>query len=283
MTLSLLALAALMGLAIGLRSMPFQKRQAFGRTEAEATSAASLQVVEDVLSIPFRSQLIFWVLLVMMALLIGLLLSPEARKRLIRLVLRIAATYWLLYLLMTRYPEVLGQLGLDFSAAGGLSPADSNNAPLPEFVPPLGSSWISYVLSLALAGILIFAAWRVYSVWHEMNVGSSKSSINKLAKIVRTSLNDLSDGRDSTDVIMNCYFRMSEVVSEKKQIARGSSMTPAEFATRLEQAGFPADAVQRLTRLFESVRYGSYRSDSTMVNEAVGCLTTILHYCGEMV
>ena len=45
----------------------------------------------------------------------------------------------------------------------------------------------------------------------------------------------------------------------------------------------PGDAVRRLTRLFEKVRYGGYRTDSNAVNEAVACLTTILHYCGEAV
>jgi hypothetical protein len=45
----------------------------------------------------------------------------------------------------------------------------------------------------------------------------------------------------------------------------------------------PGDAVQRLTRLFEAVRYGGYRSGRKDVNEAVACLTSILNYCGETV
>jgi Domain of unknown function (DUF4129) len=60
-------------------------------------------------------------------------------------------------------------------------------------------------------------------------------------------------------------------------------MTPGEFATRLEQAGLPSDAVHRLTHLFERVRYGGHRSATPEVNEAVACLTTILQYCGEAV
>ena len=48
-------------------------------------------------------------------------------------------------------------------------------------------------------------------------------------------------------------------------------------------AGLPGDAVRRLTRLFESVRYGDRKSPPKDVNEAVTCLNTILHYCGEPV
>ena len=52
---------------------------------------------------------------------------------------------------------------------------------------------------------------------------------------------------------------------------------------RLERAGLPGDAVRRLTRLFETVRYGDKRSAPKDVSEAVNCLNTILHYCGETI
>jgi hypothetical protein len=60
-------------------------------------------------------------------------------------------------------------------------------------------------------------------------------------------------------------------------------MTPAEFASRLQEAGLPGDAVRRLTRLFEGVRYGQRKVGPKDVNEAVACLTAILQYCGEPV
>jgi hypothetical protein len=60
-------------------------------------------------------------------------------------------------------------------------------------------------------------------------------------------------------------------------------MTPNEFAIRLERAGLPGDAVRRLTRLFEMVRYGDRKSAPKDISEAVTCLNTILHYCGETI
>jgi len=76
---------------------------------------------------------------------------------------------------------------------------------------------------------------------------------------------------------------MSDVVASKKNLQRGMSVTPAEFAANLERSGLPGDAVKKLTRLFESVRYGGQKAGPREINEAVVCLTSILQYCGEPV
>jgi len=141
---------------------------------------------------------------------------------------------------------------------------------------------LNYLVSLLIVLSVLFLAWKSYRVWQVLNRRPAKS-LQDLARIARSSLRDLSDGRETTDVIMNCYFRMSDVVSDRKNLQRGISMTPQEFASRLEEAGLPGDAVRRLTRLFESVRYGVRRAGPKDVNEAVACLTTILQYCGEAV
>ncbi len=57
-------------------------------------------------------------------------------------------------------------------------------------------------------------------------------------------------------------------------------MTPREFAERLQMTGLPAESVLRLTRLFESVRYGAHQSSQKEINEAVACLNSILSACG---
>jgi hypothetical protein len=105
--------------------------------------------------------------------------------------------------------------------------------------------------------------------------------LKKIAQIARSSIDDLAAGRESTDVIMNCYYRMSDVVSDKRKLERSASMTPGEFAARLEKAGLPSQAVHRLTRLFEGVRYGLRRSGPVEVREAVASLNAILAHCEE--
>lgn len=281
--LAVLAVVALTELAIGLRSMSFEQAQEFGQAEARATGAASLQLVGSILAVPLETQLIAWTLFVLMFVLIGLLLSPEWRKRLIRIAIRVAITYWALYILFTQYRDVLLQMGVNLAALGNTTSATGTGEPLPAFTPPESPSWLVYLLSFVVAGVLIVVAWKGYGLWKELRPQGSSESMQKLAQIARSSLSDLSAGRDTSDVILNCYQRMGEVVSQKKNLARKESMTPGEFAMRLEGAGLPGDSVRTLTRLFESVRYGARKPDPKMEQEAVVCLTAILHYCGETV
>jgi len=154
---------------------------------------------------------------------------------------------------------------------------------MPVFEPPQVSPVFSYLISFAFALIWLVVIWGLYRGWKKYVLLNTKKPLDEIARIARSSLDDLSSGRNSSDVIINCYLRMSDVVSNKRQLQREIAMTPHEFALRLEQAGLPGDAVTRLTRLFEGVRYGERKSGPKDVNEAVSCLKTILHYCGEPV
>jgi hypothetical protein len=150
-------------------------------------------------------------------------------------------------------------------------------------VPSEISPTFSYLVSFGVALLLLVIIWALYRGWQKYVALSNQEPLDEIARIARSSLRDLSSGRDSSDVIINCYLRMGDVVSTKRHLHRAIAMTPHEFALRLEQAGLPGDAVNRLTRLFEGVRYGDRQSSPRDVNEAVHCLTTILHYCGEPV
>jgi hypothetical protein len=283
MLVSVLALGALMGLAVGLENIPFRDGQAFGRSEARTPRPNPIDLINAVMSIPLKTQLGIWILFVLLFVFIGMLMSPEMRKRLIKIAIRVAITYWALWILFTRYRDVLAQIGLNLAPLGETPNVPSNGEPTPVFTPPQSASWMAYLISFAIVALMILVVWKLNSIWREMNAPVFISPIHKLAGIARASLRDLSAGRDSTDVIMNCYYRMSDVILDKKHIDRSASMTPSEFAVRLEQAGLPSEAVRRLTRLFESVRYGGHKSDPAAANEAVAYLTTIVHYCGETV
>jgi hypothetical protein len=282
--LSVLALGALLGLATGMSSISFRQAQDFGRPEAETGGPNPADLIRNVLSVPLQTQVMFWGLLVTLFLLIAVLLSPDARKRLIRALIRAFFTYWLLYLVLTRYPLILSRLSAALTPGGSNAPTEtSNSVPPPAFMPPSSTSWMTYLVSLVIVGVVAYFTWRAVAAWRRLRTLAYETPVNKLARIARASLHDLSSGRDSTDVILNCYYRMGDVVAEKRNLNRAASVTPQEFAERLQQAGLPGEAVKQLTRLFESVRYGGQRSSPVMVNEAVACLTTILHYCGEAV
>jgi hypothetical protein len=283
LVLSILALGALTVLANGLRNVPFRDAQNFGTgIERGNLRIAAASLVDTIVDIPLWQSLAIWLLFLIMIVLISALLSPELRKRLIMNLIRMAIIYWAFYIVMMRYRDVILGMGVSGRISGSLPVGSGGPAP-PAFIPPQTISLTSYLVSFGIAVLLVLLAWKLFKLWQEYSAVSANLPLNKIADIARSSLKDLSSGRNSTDVIMNCYFRMSDVVENKRNISRSKSMTPAEFATRLEQGGFPADAVHRLTRLFERVRYGGYRSGTPDVNEAVACLTTILHHCGETV
>jgi len=284
--LSILTLGALTVLAIGLRDVPFRAAQPIGRNDAESANGPRPELTDLFDDVSLESQYLFWGAITLLVALVGLLLSPQGRKFLIRLFLRVFFTYWLIYFLLTNYGDrLVSMINFDLGIFNLNQQQDkSSNVPPPVFVPPQQTSWISYAVSVLIVLFFVFVVWRVLVFWRQFNASlEDRKPLDEIARIARSSLRDLTDGGDTTDVIMNCYFRMSNVVGEKRRLKRMDSMTPGEFALRLEQAGLPGDAVQRLTRLFEGVRYGGYRSEQKDVNEAVACLVSILNYCGETV
>jgi hypothetical protein len=280
--LAALALMALTVLAISLNQVPFRQAERFGRAEAEEAQISAAELAQIWVTVPIWKQLALWALLALLIVLIALLMSPEARKRLLLMFVRMAFTFWAIYFLARNYGD---RLSIFQGAPLNRGPESVGEAaPVPTFVPPQVSPTFSYLISFGFALIWLAVLWGLYRGWkkYQARVNGEKP-LEELARIARSSLNDLSSGRDSSDVIVNCYLRMSDVVSSKRQLHRAIAMTPYEFALRLEQAGLPGDAVGRLTRLFEGVRYGDRKSGPKDVNEAVSCLKTILHYCGEPV
>ena len=281
--LATLALGALTVLALSLDEVPFNAGQQFAQREAAKPPPVSADDVTGAwANIPLWKQIVVWGLVSLMVLLVGLLLSPELRKRLFKLFIRMAVTaIGIFYLLRVYGDQIFGLQQLGKAAAQqGENP---NAQPVPTFQPPQISPVFSYLVSFAFALLWIAVMWGLYQGWKKYVALNTKKPLDEIAHIARTSLNDLRSGRESSDVIINCYLRMSDVVADKRHLQREIAMTPQEFALRLERAGLPGDAVRRLTRLFEMVRYGDRKSAPKDITEAVSCLNTILHYCGETV
>lgn len=279
--LAALALGALTVLALSLDQIAFREAQQFSQEEAtEVQGISARDVVDAWMSVPIWKQVFLWVLLGMLVFLLAMLMSPEMRKRLILLFIRTTLTLIGVYYLLRNYgADLFAALNIQGVALTEQAKA-VNSVPAPVFEPPQASSAVSFVISFIFALLWVLLLWRLYHAWKKYS-DANRSPLEEIAKIARSSLRDLTAGRDSSDVIIKCYLRMGDIVADKRQLHREDAMTPQEFALRLEKAGLPGDAVQRLTRLFEAVRYGDRKSSPREVNEAVGCLNTILHYCGE--
>lgn len=242
-------------LAASLQNLELKPAQAFFSNERDQSDPlfGFGDFVDNVKTMTVREvALLVGGLLVLFALLLAML-SPEARKRLIKTVLRIALTAWAILWAMDRFrPD--GIFEIESQAASAESVPQVIVTP-PPYTPPVIPSWMIYAVSLFV--VLIFAGvgfWLYRIFW------PPKSQLQNLARAARTALKDISAGRDWDDTVIQCYARMSEAIGEKRGLHRQQAMTPSEFATRLEQAGLPSDPVRRLTRLFEKARYGDRKS-----------------------
>ena len=279
-----IAVLFLLLLASGLRGFEFDEGRPTGMFRTVPTQPAA-DMIRQFESVPLWKQGAFWLLLVILVVLVVSLLSPELRKRVLRALLQfILVMFALSYLLennLIDLPEIESSEG----AAAVAGEEDLGELPpAPEFIPPDLPNWVNFLISLGATLAFLGLTWFLVRWWQRLNRRyQPPDTLKDLASIARSSLRDLSSGADWADAITNCYVRMSDVVSRKRGLQRQAAMTPAEFSRRLERAGLPSDPVRRLTRLFESVRYGAHKPGQPEINEAVSCLNAILHYCGEEV
>ena len=280
--LAVLALAALAILASGLREVSFRAGQIMADSEARSVSLPVTRLIEDLVNIPLWKQLLVWAVMFLIVLIVSTILSPELRRRLILNFLRFMAIFWVLYYLAKNYGYLFK--GLDFIGEQSARHATDTGAatPAPVFTPPQISPALTFLIGLGVALALVGVWWWFNRWWKRRQAFlAMQRPLDDIANIARSSLDDLAAGRAWDDVILNSYFRMSRVVEKRRGLARQHAMTPSEFAARLELAGLPGEAVRRLTRLFEKVRYGAHQSTAEEINEAMTCLSAILHHCGE--
>ena len=74
---------------------------------------------------------------------------------------------------------------------------------------------------------------------------------------------------------------MNRVLQEQRGLERPKAMTPREFERYLLEMGLQDEHIRRLTRLFESVRYGTNAATPQDEREAVACLSAIVEAYGQ--
>ena len=209
------------------------------------------------------------------------LLPPDQRKKFLWALARLALVGIIIFLILSKLslgnpleppPETpaAGAVTLVPGPTETLEPAVTPSV----FTPPQVSSWTSYLVALVLL-LAVAGVWG-WLVWRKRKMGPPYDA---LAGIARSALDDIEAGKDWGDAILNSYYRMNRAVADWRGIRRRESMTPAEFAGYLVSAHLPREAVDRLTALFERVRYGGKKSTRKDIQEAVDCLTAISDYC----
>jgi hypothetical protein len=147
-----------------------------------------------------------------------------------------------------------------------------------EVQPP---HWLTLLFStLFLLGVGL----GLYHWWQHRRTNRSERSLTlaELSRRAELAIAELRQGQRLDDVILRCYREMAETVSAQRGVRRGQDVTPREFERELLRAELPPQAVQRLTRLFELVRYGGYQPGTRDQLEAIDSLTAIIAACAVL-
>jgi len=282
---AILGLVCLVLLAGAIKDIEFRPATPLGRSRHEQSfQAVNLgELVKQAAEVPFWKQTVFMGMLFVLVVLVASLLDPELRKKLILSFIRfVIFVFLLLYLIRDNsgsFSEILDQLTLPGNLFSNPQAAD---IPPPVFQPPQISGWLTFFAGFGFVLVMTLLLWWFGRSWDRIKqFFSPPHPLDGIARVARTSLGNLKSGGDFEHAIIECYARMSAVLVEKKGLQREVAMTPNEFAERLTKAGLPRGPVNKLTRLFETVRYGGQHPGQPEIDEAILSLTTILRYCGE--
>ena len=144
----------------------------------------------------------------------------------------------------------------------------------PDFV-TAPADWVTYGLSLAIGVVLVVAGVLVYRQL-QADEAVEIPVLEMLAKDAELTLNELRAGANVKDAISRCYQNMTQSVQHNRGMVRSQGMTPREFAQSLDSMGLPRQSVERLTTLFEQVRYGAHEATQREKMEAVACMEEII-------
>jgi hypothetical protein len=226
-----------------------------------------------------RALLIFaWALLPIYV--VYLLLSKEARRRLIRDLLMISPILIILYLISTNageggfLQELASGFGMEDEAAGEIAQAP----PPPAFTEP--APWITTLTSLLLAlALTLLVAGMVFLFWRRAREQRYLRPLRKVEQEAQAAIDAIEAGGDLREVILRCYYQMVHALGEYRNIHRNRDMTPHEFELLLHQRGMPREPVHQLTDLFEQVRYGGHKPGRQEERAAISSLSAIVSAC----
>lgn len=279
------AIVALVLLAGGLSRMPLAPGESlpigaflatFGSAGNVTPGPAFLTAIRIILI------LFFWI--VTPIIIIALVVSPAFRRWFIRRIPSYLMFALILYLLLRFLRDMmLANQSQPVESAAGMAaqppPAASPTFPsVPEYVnhPP---QWLVVVITLVIVAVIGGLIWLF---WPRNRDRHAISALDLLTDEAQSALDDLRAGADVRDTVLRCYAEMSRVLREARGVRRGEDVTAREFEQQLRGAGMGDEHIQRLTRLFERVRYGGRASSQRDALEAEDCLFALVQSYGKV-
>lgn len=286
LTIAFLAAAAILVfiLAGGISQLELQP--------GEPTNLAEQEQVENSLNVPsvwgeslveLTRTLLLCAVILMPITLIYMLFTKRGRKDLIAALSNALLIFLLLSFLRQLVPEEVNII-----TPTPLAPQELDSLPTisvmedgeaDKFIanPSEWSFWlISFVLAIFFAFIVIVIYLRLIRRRSER-----LDVLELLAEEAQDAIDQIHSGGDLRAIILNCYREMLQVIETTRGIVRDQAVTPDEFKLILEKKGLPPGPLQRLTQLFEDVRYGCHHPTQQEEQLAIMCLQELITVCEQ--
>jgi hypothetical protein len=221
-----------------------------------------------------------FLLILVFAYVIISIFDKNARKRLLKDLLRIALILILLQYFLNNWQESLLQGDTGLQSSELLDPSELSG----EVIPPSifvanPQPWMFPLIAVIAAVALALVTFGVLLLLSKRFRGGQPRYLN-IANNAQNALDEIKEDRfEFSDVIIRCYAEMSQTLADEKDILRSKAMTTHEFEQELLSKGFPARPVQQLTRLFEQVRYGHQQTSNNQKQVAMQALGDIIAFC----
>ncbi len=208
---------------------------------------------------------------------IAAIVSPEFRRTLIHLLIPAAIIFIVIYLLTLFLSPIHRSAMPMHRALPPRPPAGVPKQPVHVTIPTgTPSHW--WTLLIALGGAILvagtgIAVWWWLKVRREQSI-ARESILEQLGEQADIAVSRLRDGDDPRTVVLRCYQQMCDILNKYGHVSNPEYFTPREFARQLHARGMSTEYADRLTAIFEQVRYG-HRSGPEFAHEAVTCLNAI--------
>ena len=261
----ILSLLAIIPLASGLSTLQLQPGQQFvidPNAAADETNATEeeINLPDTTLSPAVRNTLLALLLIMIPVSIVVIIRSPELFKEVLKRDLRI-------FLLFLAGFFIIRQLQMQGFFNRTTAPVEGTPISVPDLIRN-PTVLMGFGLGFLLLGLMAFSFFKL---WQRLG------PLFSVSQIAQDAIQEIQAGTtDLRDVIIRCYFEMCRALQGSGRWERDKATTPRELAQRLASAGVAGDEVERLTRLFEKVRYGAELLGKAEEQEAVTCLQAIV-------
>jgi hypothetical protein len=155
-------------------------------------------------------------------------------------------------------------------------------APVEEETDTSPSNWSFVAIAAAISAVVVLVLavlWsRFGSRWRRASE-EDKTQLDELVETVGAAADEIQLGGDPRSAVLRCYREMIRIFARRRTIEH-TVMTARELAVALRRAGFDTEHVDRLTEIFELVRYGN-RGGDQLAGRAAECLDAIRRDAGQ--